>query len=1071
MAAALAVSALAATDTTGTFPLKGKVVDGLGKPVAGAVVERYQYDRSQPQGPTEMKMQQSATTDADGNFELLAARTSRTSTLLLARKSGLALAWKQFIPTPTRADASLVLTPSAVLAGTLVDEADKPVAGAEVFVAMACSETTTEGGGRSYNYLSGKLARQCYTARTAADGRFRMENFPTNAACELAARASGKVLRPTTREYRGPDSMQCRAGQEDIRLVAEPAGSIEGKIVAEETGASLPVAQLWLQADGPGSYVAAFFEPVQSAADGTFRIGDVAAGSYRLRAVFGTNQPHEWVADTVPVSVEAGQATRDVKITAVRGGFLEVATVEKKDRKPLEQVSISAYRQSFSGGGVSGRNGLALLRLLPGDYQVNAFKENWRAENSSATVEAGKTNRLEIEVASPPKLSGVVRRPDGQPATNLPVRIIGDYSSSEGATTTDADGKFETEWNPQRYGSSGRTFCLLIRDAERNLAVAQDVDEDTGPLDLKLSPGLTIAGRAECDGKPLTNTSAALVFWTGNSGMHLNGLSTGTNVPGRFEIPALPLDRRYGLYVSAPGYGTKYVSEVDSSEARRVEIDLVELAPANLKLAGQVLDQDEKPVANVYVSLSGDGQPSSNARTDREGRFTFERVCAGTARLYASAQNSYGNITAEGGETNVVLRLGQTYSGGSSSKRQKVKGTVTGPDGKPAAGVAVEVFPSGSASRVKTGPNGAFNLTYTIESWRSSESSRLVVRDLARNLAAAEELSEETTNLTVQLKPALTLAGRVEGTNGAPLTNAEVGVWLSAGRTSSQIGEQLARADARGRFEIKGLPVGEDYRVFAKAKDYGQSQQKVQENADTNRVELDPFVLKLADKVLAGQVVNSDDKPQSGVHVGVSGNDQPSISATTDSKGRFKLQVCEGTVQFYASSQNGYANGTAEAGDTNVVIQLAPSGSASRSVVRRASLKGKPLPDLTALGFAAADMPAGKPLVLCLLDIEQRPSRRVARLLAEQHDALRQKGVTVLAAQASVTTADSLKEWKEASPVPFSVGRVADKSEKVRWASGVESLPWLILSDAQGKVAAEGFPFDELEAQLKALPK
>ena len=53
---------------------------------------------------------------------------------------------------------------------------------------------------------------------------------------------------------------------------------------------------------------------------------------------------------------------------------------------------------------------------------------------------------------------------------------------------------------------------------EHNLAVAQDLDEDATNLDLKLAPGLTLAGRAECDGKPLTNATAALVFWTGRSG-------------------------------------------------------------------------------------------------------------------------------------------------------------------------------------------------------------------------------------------------------------------------------------------------------------------------------------------------------------------------------------------------------------------------------------------------------------------------------------------------------------------------------------------------------------------------
>ncbi len=65
---------------------------------------------------------------------------------LLARKPGLAPAWKQlgqpFNPAG-ETEERLVLTPPAALAGVVVDEADKPVANAEVSVAMAVGEIST----------------------------------------------------------------------------------------------------------------------------------------------------------------------------------------------------------------------------------------------------------------------------------------------------------------------------------------------------------------------------------------------------------------------------------------------------------------------------------------------------------------------------------------------------------------------------------------------------------------------------------------------------------------------------------------------------------------------------------------------------------------------------------------------------------------------------------------------------------------------------------------------------------------------------------------------------------------
>jgi hypothetical protein len=340
-------------------------------------------------------------------------------------------------------------------------------------------------------------------------------------------------------------------------------------------------------------------------------------------------------------------------------------------------------------------------------------------------------------------------------------------------------------------------------------------------------------------------------------------------------------------------------------------------------------------------------------------------------------------------------------------------------------------------------------------------------------LGATEELPEETTNLDVKLKPALTLAGLVKFVDGSPLAGAQVGVWLRAGNSYEQLNEQMAAVDAQGRYEIKCLPPDAQYTVFATAKGHGRSQQQIQNDSETNRMELSPFVLKLADRVLAGQVLKDDDKPASGVNVQLSGEDQPDGYMTTDSQGRFHFQVCEGQIRLFAYSQNGGGNAqaTVEAGDTNVVMTLSSQPGNVRQTPNRASLKGSPLPDLATVNLTSDTAPAGKPVLLCLFDATQRPSRHVVHQLNEQAAALRQQGVTVLGVQAAVTSDETFNEWKTASPVSFPVGRVTEKSEKSKWASAVPALPWLILTDANHRVIAEGFSLDELDVQIKKLPQ
>jgi hypothetical protein len=238
-------------------------------------------------------------------------------------------------------------------------------------------------------------------------------------------------------------------------------------------------------------------------------------------------------------------------------------------------------------------------------------------------------------------------------------------------------------------------------------------------------------------------------------------------------------------------------------------------------------------------------------------------------------------------------------------------------------------------------------------------------------------------------------------------------------------------------------------------------------------VELSPFVLKPADRVIAGKVLRDDDKPASGVNVQLNGEDQPDGNMTTDNQGRFHFQVCEGQIRLFAYSQNGGGNAqaTVEAGDTNVVLALSSQPGNMAQTPHRASLKGSPLPDLATVNLASDTAPAGKPVLLCLFDAGQRPSRHVVHQLDEQAAALRQQGVTVLGVQATVASDETFNEWKSASPVSFPVGRVTEKSDKTKWVASVSALPWLILTDADHRVIAEGFLLDELDAQIKKLPK
>ena len=85
------------------------------------------------------------------------------------------------------------------------------------------------------------------------------------------------------------------------------------------------------------------------------------------------------------------------------------------------------------------------------------------------------------------------------------------------------------------------------------------------------------------------------------------------------------------------------------------------------------------------------------------------------------------------------------------------------------------------------------------------------------------------------------------------------------------------------------------------------------------------------------------------------------------------------------------------------------------------------------------------------------------------HHELKQKGVTVIAIQASKANENGLSEWVKANNIPFPVGIVQGDEEKARFSWGVGALPWLILTDKQNIVQAEGFSINELDERIATL--
>ena len=82
---------------------------------------------------------------------------------------------------------------------------------------------------------------------------------------------------------------------------------------------------------------------------------------------------------------------------------------------------------------------------------------------------------------------------------------------------------------------------------------------------------------------------------------------------------------------------------------------------------------------------------------------------------------------------------------------------------------------------------------------------------------------------------------------------------------------------------------------------------------------------------------------------------------------------------------------------------------------------------------------------------------------------LEQKGIVVVAVQTSKIDENVLSDWVKKHNIPFPVGMIGGDEEKTRFTWGVKALPWLILTDKEHIVRANGFALNELNEKLKQI--
>ncbi len=402
-------------------------------------------------------------------------------------------------------------------------------------------------------------------------------------------------------------------------------------------------------------------------------------------------------------------------------------------------------------------------------------------------------------------------------------------------------------------------------------------------------------------------------------------------------------------------------------------------------------------------------------------------------------------------------------------------GTVTDTEGVPLEGVKLRIMPVGHQD-VTSDAQGHFTLSWDPSQWGPEDTTFcLVARHEERELGQVMPIEEDQTEANLQLQPGLSITGQIVDSDGQPIAQGQARVMLRVSNWGSGLSDATAQADDQGRFTIKALPVDQQYNITALAEGYGQAEKNTQTATSNHPMDLGTFTLPLADQSISGKVVDLDDKPVANARIYAYGDGQPDKhDIKTDAEGNFVIdQICSGRIRLHVNffepgQAQMYGSIESEDGATDVIITVSPQGTHQGFAPRSPkSLLGQSLPDLKDLDESLTEVNIeGHPLLLCFWDMQQRPARHSLIQLAQQTELLQQQGVKVIAIQTTSVEADALNAWLQKQQISFKSAMMTGDVDKTKFAWGIKALPWMVLTNQDHQVVAEGFPVRKLRENL-----
>lgn len=637
----------------------------------------------------------------------------------------------------------------------------------------------------------------------------------------------------------------------------------------------------------------------RSASDGTFSL------PLRLGCKVGLRVEAEGYAPTLLTGCQPGERVR----VRLRPGVALRVTVVDDEGASLPDVdlalSVTEGRSRLTRRGRTDADGIFRFADLPGGLTASIEAKldplgGW-SRGKAPLPEEGE-GQHELVLTSGRVVRG--RITDAETGRAVAGARVGMGWTFFKEARTDTDGRYALGgWTGNNYHD---IHVLGAGYGRQDKSVGRETE-----IDFALKRAFALTGRVLGVGeRPMANAPVAAVGSVTRDDAQATSTASGfTDAEGRFRLVDLRRDMPHLLVVMAEAHG-RTLLEFDPPQTGEIELDLGDVrVPQGQRIAGRVLTDDEGPLPNARVTLTGANDDWARLRPDatehtltyygREetrrsddlGRFAFGDLAPGTYVLTADQEG--GAPTTR----RVLLPPGTDLDEVDLRFLAEVAlhVLVVDPEGQGIPGVMIRQVASGGSMLLEaTDASGQIVLRFPasagdvpVELWSPEDRPFLVPESITVPAHAGEH--------KIVLQPAATIRGRLVGADGEVM----VGSLVEARRNGERVAEAWVREGGRFVLEFEGgAPVDVIYTGRTWFIEGGRGSRVIRlplearaegVPADGREILLEAHQVS-ADRTLDVQVLDLEGKPAEGLEVVVTPCPaETPETLSTDGEGRVHL--------------------------------------------------------------------------------------------------------------------------------------------------------------------------------------